>query len=111
MESFDMRTTPNINKKSWSEKKVAIPALHWSNWSLLVYVSKAVREQLKQIITDSEIMQADDAEWPEPNRNGSQEIEIVLNDEHISFTVIDSDPCWFLIADVENWIIDWSYRK
>eukprot|EP01128_Nolandella_sp_AFSM9_P002018 TRINITY_DN12410_c0_g1_i1.p1 TRINITY_DN12410_c0_g1~~TRINITY_DN12410_c0_g1_i1.p1 ORF type:complete len:175 (-),score=56.13 TRINITY_DN12410_c0_g1_i1:48-518(-) len=51
-----------------------------------VFVSKAVREQLKTIIRDSNIMKADDAEWPEPNRDGSQEIEIVLDNEHISFT-------------------------
>jgi hypothetical protein len=28
-----------------------------------------------------------DKEWPEPDRVGKQELEIVLGDEHISFTV------------------------
>lgn len=51
-----------------------------------MYVSKAVIEELKRIIDDSEIMQEDDALWPQPDRVGRQELEIVMNDEHISFT-------------------------
>lgn len=51
-----------------------------------MYVSKAVIEELKRIIEDSEIMQEDDALWPQPDRVGRQELEIVMNDEHISFT-------------------------
>uniref|UniRef100_A0A6B2LP52 Mago nashi protein n=1 Tax=Arcella intermedia TaxID=1963864 RepID=A0A6B2LP52_9EUKA len=51
-----------------------------------VYVSQAVRNELKRIITESEIMKEDDNLWPEPNRVGSQELEIAMNNEHISFT-------------------------
>ncbi|XP_015793253.1 protein mago nashi homolog [Tetranychus urticae] len=51
-----------------------------------VYVSKAVINELKRIIEDSEIMEEDDELWPQPDRVGRQELEIVLNDEHISFT-------------------------
>jgi hypothetical protein len=29
----------------------------------------------------------DDRNWPEPDRIGKQELEIVMNNEHISFTV------------------------
>lgn len=29
----------------------------------------------------------DDSRWPEPSKVGRQELEIVLGDEHISFTV------------------------
>lgn len=31
-------------------------------------------------------MKEDDSKWPEPNIVGSQELEIVLNNEHISFS-------------------------
>ena len=43
-------------------------------------------EELKRIIDDSEIMQEDDSSWPQPDRVGRQELEIVIGDEHISFT-------------------------
>ena len=59
-----------------------------------------VMEELKRIIEDSEIMgvswillfhvtkifQEDDASWPEPDRVGRQELEILNGDEHVSFT-------------------------
>ncbi|VDN59702.1 unnamed protein product [Dracunculus medinensis] len=48
-------------------------------------VSKIVLDELKRIIDDSEIMQEDDATWPEPDRIGRQELEILRNKEHISF--------------------------
>ncbi|KAF2292011.1 hypothetical protein GH714_000131 [Hevea brasiliensis] len=32
------------------------------------------------------IMKEDDANWPEPDRVGRQELEIVMGNEHISFT-------------------------
>nr|KAJ3422615.1 hypothetical protein HK105_007296 [Polyrhizophydium stewartii] len=51
-----------------------------------VYVSQSLMAELKRIITDSEILKCDDQHWPEPNRVGRQELEIVLGDEHISFT-------------------------
>ncbi len=31
-------------------------------------------------------MKEDDANWPEPDRVGRQELEIVMGNEHISFT-------------------------
>jgi len=51
-----------------------------------VFVSKTVREELKKIIADSSIMKCDDTNWPEPDKVGTQELEIVLDNEHISFT-------------------------
>lgn len=42
--------------------------------------------ELKRIIEDSEILQEDDALWPVPDRVGRQELEIVMGDEHISFS-------------------------
>lgn len=32
------------------------------------------------------VFQEDDETWPEPDRVGRQELEILYNDEHISFT-------------------------
>ena len=51
-----------------------------------VNVSKAVIEEVKRIIEDSEVMMEDDAKWPEPDRTGRQELEIRLGNQHISFT-------------------------
>ena len=35
---------------------------------------------------DWQIMKEDDSNWPEPDRVGRQELEIVMGNEHISFT-------------------------
>merc|ERR1712083_1013213 len=50
-----------------------------------VYVNEAVLNELKRIIEESEISREDDKQWPEPNRDGRQEFEIVLGNTHISF--------------------------
>ncbi|KAI7890956.1 uncharacterized protein EV154DRAFT_510104 [Mucor mucedo] len=50
-----------------------------------MYVSQAVIEELKKIIQDSEVMKEDDSQWPTKNVVGSQEIEVRLGNEHISF--------------------------
>ena len=34
----------------------------------------------------SQVMKEDDNNWPEPDRVGRQELEIVMGNEHISFT-------------------------
>jgi protein mago nashi len=49
-------------------------------------VSKSVLEELQRIIRESEVLQADDSQWPEPDRVGRQELEVVLDKEHICFT-------------------------
>mmetsp|Transcript_11917 Transcript_11917/g.36320 ORF Transcript_11917/g.36320 Transcript_11917/m.36320 type:complete len:149 (-) Transcript_11917:1720-2166(-) len=51
-----------------------------------VFVTPAVIGELRRIIRESEIMNMDDNKWPEPDTIGRQELEIVLGDEHISFT-------------------------
>eukprot|EP00742_Colponemidia_sp_Colp-10_P000916 GILJ01000994.1.p1 GENE.GILJ01000994.1~~GILJ01000994.1.p1 ORF type:complete len:162 (+),score=24.85 GILJ01000994.1:38-487(+) len=51
-----------------------------------VYVSDTVLKELKRVIQDSEIIKEDDNLWPPPDRIGRQELEIVLGNEHISFT-------------------------
>jgi protein mago nashi len=50
------------------------------------FVNKSVMDELKRVIQDAEIMKEDDEMWPPPDRVGRQELEIVLGDEHISFT-------------------------
>jgi protein mago nashi len=51
-----------------------------------VFVGQAVLNELKRIIEDSEILKEDDNNWPQPDRVGRQELEIVMGPEHISFT-------------------------
>lgn len=51
-----------------------------------VYVNRAIIDELKRIVNESDIMKEDDAVWPPQDRTGRQELEIVLGDEHISFT-------------------------
>jgi len=51
-----------------------------------VYVTQAVLDEVRRIIEDAEIMKEDDANWPVPDRVGKQELEVVLKNEHISFT-------------------------
>lgn len=68
------------------------------------YVHKSVMEELKRIIDDSEITKEDDALWPPPDRVGRQELEIVIGDEHISFTTskigslidVNQSKHWFM---------------
>ncbi len=52
-----------------------------------VSVSDAVMGEIKRIVDTSHIIQEDDKTWPEPNEDGRQELEIVLNGQHISFVV------------------------
>merc|ERR1712168_878055 len=64
-----------------------------------VYCHKAVTEELKRIIDDSEILKEDDTMWPQPDRVGRQELEIVYGDQHICFTtskvgsLVDINQC------------------
>ncbi|KAJ3055163.1 Protein mago nashi 2 [Rhizophlyctis rosea] len=51
-----------------------------------VYIGPLMMQELKRIIADSEIMKEDDGNWPQPDRVGRQELEVVLGNEHISFT-------------------------
>jgi len=61
---------------------------HYKNETMIrkeVHVSPSVMGELKRVIEDSEVMKEDDHQWPQPDRVGKQELEIVLGDEHISF--------------------------
>ncbi|EGO59393.1 hypothetical protein NEUTE1DRAFT_38114 [Neurospora tetrasperma FGSC 2508] len=48
-------------------------------------VSSLVIDEIKRIIKDSEIMKEDDEKWPTKNKDGKQELEIRLGNDHISF--------------------------
>lgn len=50
-----------------------------------VYVGEVVLSEVKRIVKESEIVREDDDLWPEPDRDGRQEFEVVLGDTHISF--------------------------
>ena len=51
-----------------------------------MYVSETVMREVKRIVADSQILREDDREWPEGDKVGSQELEIVLGEDHASFT-------------------------
>jgi protein mago nashi len=79
-------------------------------------ISPLALKELKRIIEESEICKEDDKLWPEPDRVGRQELEIVLGNEHISFTtskigsLVDVQKCqdpeglrvfYYLIQDLK----------
>lgn len=50
-----------------------------------VYVNDIILDELKRIIADSNIFKEDDKKWPEPNRVGRQELEIIMDGKHKPF--------------------------
>lgn len=50
-----------------------------------VTLNPIVLSQLLEMIKASNILNADDKEWPQPDKNGAQELEIVIGEEHINF--------------------------
>ena len=70
--NYVMQTTRTTRKIRASAKKMT--------------VSPQVLEEVSKIIQQSEVMKEDDSNWPEPDREGRQELEIVYGDEHTSFT-------------------------
>lgn len=53
----------------------------------IVCVSSLVVDEIRRIVKSSEIMKEDDSKWPQKNKDGRQELEIRLGNEHISFEV------------------------
>jgi protein mago nashi len=49
------------------------------------WVSPSVVDELRRIVGDSEITREDDNHWPTADINGRQELEVIVNGEHISF--------------------------
>ncbi|CAK7272345.1 hypothetical protein SEPCBS119000_005075 [Sporothrix epigloea] len=50
-----------------------------------MYVSSVIVEEIKRIVKLSEITKEDDAKWPKKNKDGRQELELRIGNEHISF--------------------------
>jgi len=50
-----------------------------------LFLSNSVLAEVKRIVRESDILGEDDAHWPMKNRDGKQELEIRLGQEHISF--------------------------
>ncbi|KTW26325.1 hypothetical protein T552_04181 [Pneumocystis carinii B80] len=48
-------------------------------------VSQSVISELKRIVRESEIMKENDSKWPKKDKDGRQELEIRLGNNHISF--------------------------
>jgi len=59
-----------------------------------VCVSALLVSEIKRIIKDSEIMKEDDSKWPQKNKDGRQELEIRLGNDHIQFEVSRQGPVW-----------------
>ncbi|CAI7590633.1 unnamed protein product [Penicillium discolor] len=81
---FDLRT---ISEGSSAAVRYANNS-NYRNDSLIrkeMCVSDAMVEEVKRIIKDSEILKEDDSKWPQKNKDGRQELEIRIGNEHISF--------------------------
>ncbi|KLU85209.1 mago nashi like 2 [Magnaporthiopsis poae ATCC 64411] len=48
-------------------------------------VSSLVVDEIKRIVKLSEILKEDDKKWPPKNKDGKQELEIKIGNDHISF--------------------------
>ncbi|RDA87447.1 hypothetical protein CP532_2812 [Ophiocordyceps camponoti-leonardi (nom. inval.)] len=48
-------------------------------------ISSDLVDEIKRIIKASEIIKEDDSKWPQKNKDGRQELEIRLGNDHISF--------------------------
>ncbi|KAM4066989.1 mago nashi protein [Hirsutella rhossiliensis] len=48
-------------------------------------VSSVIVDEIKRIVKTSEIVKEDDSKWPQKNKDGRQELEIRMGNEHISF--------------------------
>ncbi|KAI9857408.1 MAG: hypothetical protein M1824_004816 [Vezdaea acicularis] len=48
-------------------------------------ISSSMVDEIKRIIKTSEVTKENDDKWPEKNKDGRQELEIVMGNEHISF--------------------------
>lgn len=55
-------------------------------------VSSVVVDEIKRIIKSSEITKEDDSKWPQKNKDGRQELEIRLGNDHISFEASNDLP-------------------
>lgn len=86
----------------------------------IVFVTQEVLDEIKRMIRESDIIQQDDTKWPERNSFGEQELEIVLDNYHISFntckiltfseTQKSKDPdglkkLFYLVQDLKTFVL------
>jgi len=50
-------------------------------------LSQATLDAIKKIVDQSQVVKEDDANWPKKNVVGKQELEVKLDNYHISFEV------------------------
>ena len=48
-------------------------------------VSSSVIDEIRRIVKSSEVAKEDDAKWPQKNKDGRQELEIKMGNDHVSF--------------------------
>lgn len=68
-------------------------------------------DEFLRIVQESDILNCNDENWPEPDRMGRQELEVVLGNDHISFTVSLHDFQILTFLDQQDWNIVRSYTK
>ena len=51
-----------------------------------VYVSEGVRAEMQRIIETSDVFSVRDKDWPEANKLGRQELELVVGDKAVSLS-------------------------
>eukprot|EP00744_Colponema_vietnamica_P014696 GILI01020570.1.p1 GENE.GILI01020570.1~~GILI01020570.1.p1 ORF type:complete len:166 (-),score=31.74 GILI01020570.1:54-551(-) len=49
-------------------------------------VSPAVIEEVKRLVVSSQVLTCDDSKWPEPDRDGKQELDVRIGNTHVSFS-------------------------
>lgn len=64
----------------------------------MAYVTPAVINELRRIIEESDILSCDDSNWPAPEENSRQELEVVIGDDHIAFSTTKIE----LLREVES---------
>jgi protein mago nashi len=52
------------------------------------FVSQSVIAQVKEMVEKSKVIELDDGKWPEPQPDAKQELEVILGDQHISFSTV-----------------------
>lgn len=86
----------------------------------VVKVSPAVVEEIKRLILQGGLLDCDDSNWPEPDRDGRQELEVHIGNTHLSlvtnkFTLLEeveksNDPrglgaFYFVVRDVKALVL------
>ncbi|TPX11597.1 uncharacterized protein E0L32_007808 [Thyridium curvatum] len=79
-------------RQSDQERESVLTAPNTASWgkitdsdNIAVCVSSLVIDEIRRIVKSSEIMKEDDGKWPQKNKDGRQELEIKIGNDHISF--------------------------